>query len=122
MASSGWVWDHPTGVCVHKVALERMPDPEDFERGARELLGAMDLRPDRPVLIKPNLVMDMAPDSGIVTHPAFVGGMVDHLLAVGLREEEIVIAEGKKSDSCKKNSGLPRKTLTFLGRIHILAF
>jgi len=94
MTSSGRVWDSPTVVCVHKLALEGMPGPVDFERGARELFGAMDLRPDRPVLIKPNVVQDMAPDSGIVTHPAFVGGMVDHLLAAGLRKEEIVIAEG----------------------------
>ena len=65
MASSGRVWDRPTVVCVHKVALEGIPGQADFERGARELLGAMDLRPDQPVLIKPNVVMDMAPDSGV---------------------------------------------------------
>ena len=46
------------------------------------------------MVIKPNVLLSYAPDSGIVTHPAFVGGMVEALLASGLSPKRSVVAEG----------------------------
>lgn len=86
-------WDEWT-VCLLKVPVGRAPGPGVFRQAALRLWQA--LRPDvrGPVAIKPNVVWDTAPDSGVITHPAFVGGLVDALLAGGLAPGEIVVAEG----------------------------
>jgi uncharacterized protein (DUF362 family) len=55
----------------------------------------MDLRPDRKkVVIKPNVVAPHEPNVGITTNPDFVGGIIDHLVDVGVTPESIAIAEG----------------------------
>jgi len=67
---------------------------EDFYRAAYELLKAV--RPDvgERVAIKPNVTVPAEPDSGIITHPAFTRGIVDYLEEIGVRIEDMVIAEG----------------------------
>ncbi len=90
------VWRSDDVVCIHKVAWEGDdPSCEDFRRAALELLRAMDLRLDRErVIVKPNIVREFSPDSGVVTHPAFVDGIVAYLKEVGLSANRIVVAEG----------------------------
>lgn len=69
-------------------------DSEGFRAAGYALIAAL-RRPWRaPVVIKPNVLLSFGPDSGILTHPAFVGGMVNALLASGLSPKEIVVAEG----------------------------
>ncbi len=89
-------WQSENVVCVHKVEWEgEWPSPEKYARAARELLKAMDLRPDRrKVVIKPNVVGAFEPSVGITTNPDFVGGIIDHLLGVGVPAASIAVAEG----------------------------
>lgn len=89
-------WQSENVVCVHKVEWEdEWPAPENYAQAARELLKAMDLRPDRKkVVIKPNVVSPVEPSMGITTNPDFVGGIIDHLLGVGVPAASIAVAEG----------------------------
>ena len=55
--------------------------------GAIGLLGGIDkfVRPSSRVLVKPNLLMAVAPDSGIVTHPEVVRSVVRQLKGIKCR-------------------------------------
>jgi uncharacterized protein (DUF362 family) len=81
-------------VYLHRHELDRLPPPEVFRRAGAEIIAALDFAWRPPVVLKPNVVWETAPDSGVVTHPAFVGGLVDGLLAQGLSPDEIIVAEG----------------------------
>ena len=89
-------WKSGYVVCVHKVRLEEeAPRPEAFHRASQELLRAMDVRPDKSkVVIKPNIVREFPPESGVVTHPAFVGGIISYLKELGWPVERVAVAEG----------------------------
>ena len=87
----------PNAVLVYRAAVAASPDWQDFRRAAHEVLAAMHvtLGEDR-VVIKPNLTSGehfADPDSGITTHPAFVGGIVEYLRAHGARRDGIYIVE-----------------------------
>ena len=76
------------------------PSSEDMARSAYELLKAVKPSLKSKVVLKPNITVPAAPDSGIVTHPDFVAGMVDYFRDMGVPVENIMIAEGG-------GSGLP---------------
>ena len=81
-------------VCLYKMDRDGAAREEDFYRAAYELLKAV--RPDvgKRVVMKPNVTVPAEPDSGIITHPTFVRGIVAYLEEVGVRIEDMVIAEG----------------------------
>ena len=85
------VWERAHVVCIHRVDVKGDPSWEDIRRGARELLEAMHPTPGGGVLLKPNLSTPAPPDSGIVTHPSFVEGIVDYFEGIG---SDILVAEG----------------------------
>jgi uncharacterized protein (DUF362 family) len=74
------------------------PDPtwDDFKKSAYDLLSGIEFDPplDRKIVIKPNLVNAFTPDSGIITHPGFVHGVVKYLKEKGVKGFNIIIAEG----------------------------
>ncbi len=90
-----------TAVYVYK--LEHActpPSSEDMARGAYELLKALTPPLKNRVAIKPNVTVPADGDSGIVTHPNFVAGIIDYLLEMGISAGDIMVAEGG-------GSGLP---------------
>lgn len=80
-------------VYVHKLT-ECKPASDDVARSAYEVLKAIAPPLKKRVAIKPNLTIPTTPDSGIVTHPDFVAGMIDYFRDMGMPVEDIVIAEG----------------------------
>jgi uncharacterized protein (DUF362 family) len=78
-------------------------DSAAFRIAGHALIAALKRSWRAPVVIKPNVLLSFGPDSGILTHPAFVGGMVDALLASGLSPKEIVVAEGGGTEEGKQD-------------------
>ncbi len=66
-----------------------------FEDMAKEMLRALDVSPGgRLVMMKPNVTGGSPRESGIVTHPAFVGGIADYFVDTkGIKCEDILVAE-----------------------------
>ena len=81
-------------VYLLKTELHGLPGAEVFRHAGCTLIQALAWPWRRPVVIKPNVPLRFSPNSGVVTHPAFVGGLVDGLLACGLSPAEIIVAEG----------------------------
>ncbi|MBM3265966.1 MAG: DUF362 domain-containing protein [candidate division Zixibacteria bacterium] len=82
-------------VFISKRRLDATLQEKDFERPGREMLSALRLDPgDRTVMIKPNVTAGAPRNSGIVTHPAFVGGLVDYFVEdLGMSAKRIFVAE-----------------------------
>jgi uncharacterized protein (DUF362 family) len=87
----------PDAVLVYREPVAESPCPEDFERIARRTLEIMQVSlAGQKVAIKPNLTSGehfADPDSGITTHPAFVGGLVRYLYQHGAKPGGIYIVE-----------------------------
>lgn len=81
-------------VYLLKLELAGFPAPDLYRAAGYALVTGLAGPWRAPVVLKPNVVLRFAPDSGIITHPAFVGGMVEALLAQGLSPAEIIVAEG----------------------------
>jgi len=81
-------------VYLLKLELVGLPAPDLFRAAGHALVTGLAGPWRAPAVLKPNVVLRFAPDSGIITHPAFVGGMADALLAQGLSPAEIIVAEG----------------------------
>ena len=66
-----------------------------FAGPAREMLRALDLDPgNRDVMLKPNVTAGAPRNSGIVTHPAFVAGLVDYFVEdAGVPVDEVYVGE-----------------------------
>jgi len=93
-------------VYIYKLEINCTPSSEDIARSAYEFLKALspslkkrqalekleDFAPR--VVIKPNVTVPAERNSGIITHPDFVSGMVDYFLDVGMSCEGIIVAEG----------------------------
>ncbi len=88
------IWQTDDTVCLLKTELSGLPGPEAFRPAALHLMRALRPPLGARVVIKPNVVWKMPADSGVVTHPAFVGGLVDALRERGLSADDIVVAEG----------------------------
>jgi len=84
-------------VYVHRIELNGEATERDFHRASYELLRALCPDPGDKVLIKPNVTIPTEPDSGIITHPAFVGGIVDYLIEIGVEPGHIAVGEGAGS-------------------------
>ncbi len=92
--SEALIWHTDDTVCLLKTYLDGTPGPEAFRSAALDLMRALHPPLRARVVIKPNVVWKMPGDSGVVTHPAFVCGLVDALRERGLSADDIVVAEG----------------------------
>ncbi|NLG28999.1 MAG: DUF362 domain-containing protein [Chloroflexi bacterium] len=94
--------DDPLAVAVYHTAVSLPVGWDAFRRAGRELLAALQLRldeGDKPVL-KPNVTageLQPGPDTGITTHPGFVEGLIEHLLAHGARRGQVFVVEDPHS-------------------------
>lgn len=82
-------------VLSSRVAGEAALNDAAFSFPAREMLRALDVDPGgRAVMMKPNVTAGAPRNSGIVTHPAFVGGMVDYFAEdAGVPRERLYVGE-----------------------------
>ena len=94
--------DDPQAVALYHTPVTDPVSWDDFRRAGPEVLAALRLELDpgeRPVL-KPNVTageMQPGPDTGITTHPGFVEGLIEHLLAHGARRGEVYVVEDPHS-------------------------
>lgn len=86
------VLNDPNAVCVYRVPGEGDPGHADFAHAGYAVLKSLCPDVNGKVLIKPNMIPAGETDAGMTTHPQFVGGMVDFLFEIGVRE--IAIGEG----------------------------
>ncbi len=59
-----------------------------------DMIGPLDVGPDSRVLLKPNLVFEMAPSTGVVTNPQVVEGVFVYLLERGVPASHISVGDG----------------------------
>jgi uncharacterized protein (DUF362 family) len=87
----------PDAVLVYRTPVPGSPTWQDFQRAGQEVLTAMQVTlTGEKIVIKPNVTSGehfADPDTGITTHPAFVGGMVEYLRDHGVRREGVYIVE-----------------------------
>lgn len=82
------------------VVLYRVPSPapwtdEQYTAASRVVLDALDVQfTHKKITIKPNVVYGVAPDSGITVHPAFLRGVIEHLVAKGFDASALTVTEG----------------------------
>ncbi len=92
--SLGALWPHATRAAAYRVGVGKSNDP--YTAAWRALIASGEwpgaALAGRTVLIKPNLVMKRAPQSGIVTDPQVVRAVVDLALAAGAAR--VLIVEG----------------------------
>jgi uncharacterized protein (DUF362 family) len=46
------------------------------------------------IMLNPNVTITATPDSRIITHPGFIAGLVDGLLAQGVERDRLLVGEG----------------------------
>ena len=86
------ILNDPTAVYVLRVPGEGDPGHMDFAHAGYAILKSLCPAVNGKVLIKPNMIPAGETDAGLTTHPQFVGGMVDFLREIGVRE--IAVGEG----------------------------
>lgn len=68
-------------VYILKRNITGILEDRDFEESAREIMQVIHVQSDgRDVMMKPNVTAGAPRNSGIVTHPSFVGGLVDYFV------------------------------------------
>ena len=87
----------PNAVLIYRRPVSDLPADVEFERTACEAMQMMQIELDgKKVAIKPNVTSGehfADPNTGITTHPAFIGGMVRYLAQHGARRDGIYIVE-----------------------------
>lgn len=86
--------DIANSVFVYKLRTNNGISSEDIARGAYEFIKALSLPIKDKVVMKPNITVPADKDSGIITHPYFISGMIDYFREIGLHGENIMVAEG----------------------------
>ena len=84
------IFDDGDAVCVVRLPGDGAPEQGEFEEAGYRILKSIAPAVKDRVLIKPNVLPET--EFGLMTHPAFVGGMVDYLTEVGVRE--VMVGEG----------------------------
>ena len=91
-----------------------------FSVPAREMLRVLDIDPgNRAVMMKPNVTAGAPRNSGIVTHPAFVGGMVDYFVEeAGVPRELLYVGEASSrlTSQTQRDLGWARSGYTEMAR------
>lgn len=92
-------WQRGDTVVLYRTGGSYPYKREDFYRGARTMLDALDTPIDqKKVTLKPNVVHGISPESGITVHPGFLRGAIEHLTARGFDPSAISVAEGGGGD------------------------
>ncbi|MBD3184668.1 DUF362 domain-containing protein [Candidatus Poribacteria bacterium] len=81
-------------VCIYKLKKEGKVTSQDISQSAYETLKALKPNTKSKIVLKPNVTIPAEPDSGIITHPDFIAGMVHYFLDTGIPKENIFVAEG----------------------------
>jgi len=81
------------------------PSSEDIARSAYELLKALAPSIKKRVAIKPNITVPAERDSGIITHPDFVAGIIDYFREMDVSSEDMMVAEGGGSGGMDEHFG-----------------
>ncbi len=103
-----------------RLSGERALSDATFADPAREMLRALKLDTEnRAVMLKPNVTAGAPRNSGIVTHPAFVGGLVDFFVEdAGIPADEIYVAEttSRLTSSAQRDLNWARSGYTEMAR------
>ena len=90
-------------VFVYRSAVGEKPTHEDYDRIARSVLELMEARLDGERLVfKPNVTSGehfADPDTGITTHPAFIGGLIKYFKQNGANKDRIYIVEDPRNSN-----------------------
>jgi uncharacterized protein (DUF362 family) len=88
-------WQREETVVICRARTASPYSDQTYQSAATDMLEALDVQIDHPkVTLKPNVVHGVAPDSGITVHPAFLRGVVDHLISRGFAPSALTITEG----------------------------
>jgi len=74
-----------------------------YQELAQRALGAAELPlpEEGTILLKPNATVLFPVDRRVITHPGFVAGMLDALVAGGIERERLLVAEGQSGEHPK---------------------
>ncbi len=89
-------------VYVYKLNDNNKTLYDSMAHAGYEFIKALSPKINRRVVMKPNVTVPSDIDSGIITHPAFISGIVDYLKESGIRPDDIMVAEGGGDDVMDK--------------------
>lgn len=92
---------HPDKVYLARTPIDHADAPfETYRELAQRTLSALEIPlPDEgTVLVKPNATVLFPPDKRVITHPGFVGGLLDALREHGVAAERLVVADGQSGE------------------------
>lgn len=88
-------WQRDDTVVLYHVPGDYPWSDEAYEAASITMLDALDVQiAQKKVTLKPNVVHGVAPDSGITVHPAFLRGVIKHLIAKGFDPSALTVTEG----------------------------
>src|SRR5215218_4513961 len=88
-------WPRDDTVVLYRVPGEAPYSDEAYEHASTDMLDALDVQiSQKKITLKPNVVYGVAPDSGITVHPAFLRGVIRHLVGRGFPPSALSVAEG----------------------------
>jgi len=88
-------WQREDTVVLSRTPGQAPYTDETYTRAASDTLNALDVSiGQQKVVIKPNVVHGVAPDSGITVHPAFLRGVIDHFTGRGFTPGQLTVTEG----------------------------
>ena len=93
---------HPDSVYVARSPLDRAEAPFATYRAlAHRTLAALQvpLPAAGTILLKPNATVLYPPEKRVITHPGFVGGLLDALSNQGVAAERMVVADGQSGEN-----------------------
>lgn len=92
---------HPDKVYIYSARIEGDEAPiAQYRSLAYAALNAVELElpATGKVLLKPNATVLFPPEKRVITHPGFVGGMLDALVDKGVPRERLLVAEGQSGE------------------------
>ena len=93
---------HPDAVYLAHSPIDRADAPfATYQELAHRTLAALEVPlPDAgTVLLKPNATVLYPPEKRVITHPGFVGGLLDALRDRGVPAERMVVADGQSGEN-----------------------
>ena len=89
-------WQRNDTVVLYRVPGEAPYGDKAYEQASVAMLDALDVQiTQKKITLKPNVVYGVAPDSGITVHPAFLRGVIRHLVGRGFEPSALTVAEGQ---------------------------
>ena len=96
---------NPDKVYLARAPIDRAEAPfETYRELAQRTLAALDfpLPGAGTLVVKPNATVLFPPDKRVITHPGFVGGLLDALLGRGVAAERLVVADGQSGENVQE--------------------